>query len=183
MLFKSLGYVTSFGNLAIIYGLTSNHIITDFWSPHWNIGMGSILCLSIFSTAFFYLNNKNEGINVVKFYGGIYGVLALLIYSYWGIKNVMNPISFKEFQGNFILFSTLASISFLSIRSYMKEYKSTKLLFFISHVLSLLTIGITFATIYKYIFLLSPFNFDELIFEYMGKNKMFWNKSSGIVKL
>lgn len=165
MLFKSLGYVTSFGNLAVIYGLTSNGTITDFWSPHWNIGMGSILCLSLFSTALFYLNNRNEGINALKFYGGIYGILALLIYGYWGVKNIVTPVSFNEFKGNFVLFSSLSLISFFSIRSYMKEYKSTKILSIISSILSVITIGITFATIYKYVFLQAPFDFDQLFFE------------------
>lgn len=165
MLFKTLGYITSIGNLAVIYGLTSNGKITDFWSDHWLIGMGSILFLSIISTSLFYLNNKNEGINVLKFYGGIYGVLALLIYGYWGIKNLINPVSFKEFQGNFILFSVLSLISFFSIRSYMKEYNSTKLLSIISSILSVVTIIITFATIYKYVFLQADFDFDQLFFE------------------
>ena len=165
MLFKTLGYITSIGNLAIIYGLTSNGKITDFWSEYWLIGMGSILFLSLISTSLFYLNNKNEGINVLKFYGGIYGILALLIYGYWGIKNLINPVSFSEFQGNFVLFSVLSAISFFSIRSYMKEYNSTKLLFTISSILSVMTIVVTFATIYKYIFLQAAFDFDQLFFE------------------
>ena len=91
--------------------------------------------------------------------------LTLLIYGYCGIDNVINPSSFKEFQGNFVLFSVLSLISFFSIRSYMKEYNNTKLLFLISSILSVITIGVTFATIYKYIFLQKSFDFDQLSFE------------------
>lgn len=165
MLFKTLGYTTSFANLAVIYGLTSNGNITDFWSSNWLIGMGSILFLSLISSSLFYLNNKNQGIGTLKFYGGIYGVLALLIYGYWGVKNLIQPVSLKEFQGNFILFSVLSMISFFSIHSYVKEYNSAKLLSIISSILSVITIGISFATIYKYVFLQMPFNFDQLLFE------------------
>ena len=49
MLFKTLGYSASLFNIAIVYSLFHNDIVTDIGTPHWNIGIGSILLLSIFS--------------------------------------------------------------------------------------------------------------------------------------
>ena len=165
MLFRTLGYILSFSNFAIIYGLTSNKIITNFWSPHWLIGIGSILFLSCFSIYLFYINNQDKGINVFKFYGGIYGVLSVGTYGYWGIKNLITPMSISEFAGSFALFTILFSISFLSIFNYIKRYKNTNLLHFISSTLSILTVGISLGTIYQYIFLQKRYNFDNFLFE------------------
>ena len=164
MLFKTLGFVTSFGNIAVFLASFHNGTITDFWSPHWNIALGSMVFLSLTSVSFFYINNERQGLNALKLYGSIYGILSLFIYSYWGFKNLYSAISFKEFKGLFLLFSTLMLISTVSIGSYMKEGNGKPLLF-LSYILSVLTVTISFGTIYKYIFLEAPFHFDNLVLE------------------
>jgi len=164
MLFKTLGYVTSLGNIAILSATYYNNTLIDLGSPHWNIAFASMIFLSVISIVFFYLNNQREGINALKLYGSIYGFMAILIYGYWSIKNLYLEISFKEFKGLFFLFSTLMLIALLSIGGYIKEGNG-KLLMFLAHILSVLTVGITFATIYKYVFLQTPFNFDNLVLE------------------
>lgn len=164
MLFKILGYLTSFGNIAILLATYYNKTLTDLGSPHWNIAFGSMVFLSIISIAFFYLNNQKEGINVLRLYGGVYAFLSLLIYIYWSVKNLYFEASFKEFKGLFLLFLTLISIAFLSINYYMKGGDG-KLMILLANVLSVLTVTVSFATIYKYVFLQTPFNFDNLILE------------------
>ena len=58
MLFKSLGFITSMGNLAVIMGLIYNDTILDFNTAHWNVGVGSLLFLLGLSVLFFLLNNQ-----------------------------------------------------------------------------------------------------------------------------
>lgn len=164
MLFKTLGFVTSFGNIAVLLASFHNNTIGDLGSPHWNIALGSIFFLSAISVLFFYLNNEKQGINALKLYGGIYGFFALSIYGYWSFKNLFFDISFNEYKGLLLLFSTMILISGLSIKSYMRD-GDNKLLLLIANILSILTVGITFGVIYKYVFLQSPFNFDNLILE------------------
>lgn len=164
MLFKSLGYITSFGNIAVIFASYNNDTLQKIWTPHWNITLGSVIFLSIISIFLFYISDKRNGINALKIYGSVYTLLALIIYSYWSFKNLYLDISFSEFKGLFFLFSTLLLISLLSIVSYMKEGNG-RLLLWISYILSVITVIITFATIYKYIFIQAPFHFDNLILE------------------
>jgi hypothetical protein len=164
MLFKTLGYITSLGNIAVLLAIYYNDTFINFGSPHWNIALGSMVFLSVVSISFFYLNNQKHGINALKMYGSIYAFMSLIIYGYWSIKNLYLEISFKEFKGLFFLFSTLILVSLLSIGTYMKEGNG-KLLILIANILSVLTVTISFATIYKYVFLQSPFKFDALILE------------------
>lgn len=164
MLFKTLGFTTSFGNIAILSALFYNDTIFNFGNVHWNIAFGSMIFLSILSTSLFWLNNQKEGVNVLKIYGGIYASFGLLIYGYWGFKNLFSHKGIEEFASLFLLFLTFSSIAFLSIRSYMNEYSGHLLLAF-SSILSILTVAISFGTIYKYVFIQAPFNFDNLVLE------------------
>lgn len=164
MLFKTLGYITSLGNIAVILATYYNNTLINFGSPHWNIALGSMIFLSVVSISFFYLNNQKHGINALKLYGSIYAFMSLLIYGYWSIKNLYLEVSFKEFKGLFFLFSTLILVSLLSISSYMREGNG-KLLVLLANILSVLTVSVSFATIYKYVFLQAPFKFDNLILE------------------
>lgn len=164
MLFKTLGYLTSFGNIAILSATYHNNILVNFGSPHWNIAFGGMLFLSITSIVFFYLNNQKEGYSALKLYGGIYVFITSLIYGYWSIKTLYLETSFKEFQGFFLLYLTLMLISFLSIGIYQKRVNG-KLLILFSNLLSILTIIVSFAMIYKYVFLQMPLDFENLVLE------------------
>lgn len=164
MLFKILGFLTSFANVAILYALYSNRIIIDLGSPYWSFGIASILFLSFVSTIFFYMYSDKHGKNAMKFYGVLYAALAILIYGFWSIRNLFYKVSMNELSGFLMVFLTLATISFLAIYNYRKE-GNQKILFHLSSSLSVLTLGITFATIYKYIFLQAPFEFDNLLIE------------------
>lgn len=164
MLFKILGGITSLGNIAVIIATFYNETLSDFFSPHWNITVGSIFFLSTMSIFFFYLNNRENGINALKWYSRIYVLIALVIYSYWSFRNLYHEFSLNEFIGLFLLCSTLIFVSFLSIRSSTQE-NSGKILTLISSILSILTVSISFATIYKYVFKQAPVVFDDLLLE------------------
>lgn len=164
MLFKMLGFITSFGNIAVISALFYHDTIGNFGSVHWNIAIGSMIFLSIISTSFFYLNNKKEGISALKIYGGIYTTLGLLVYGYWGFRNLYYSIKMEEFSGLFLIFSTLLVVGFLAIRkSFLSG--SIQVLSLLSSLLSIVTVAMSFATIYKYVIAQAPFNFDNLILE------------------
>jgi hypothetical protein len=164
MLFKALGYSSSFFNLAIIYTLFHNGVITDIGSTQWNIGIGSILLLSFFSTALFYLNDKEEGINILKLHSTIYAVLSTFVFSYYAVSNLISPLDFNTFKSFLMMFSALGLITFVINLSTNKKlnYRFLKIL---SNLLSVFTIGITFISIYKYLILQDSVQFDKLFID------------------
>lgn len=163
MLFKSLGGLTALGNASIIAGLIYNDTIFDYGSFRWSIGIGSLLFLSALSTTFFWLDNQKNGINALKVYGGIYTFAALLIYSYWGVKNL-----FYSTKGDEYLALGLISFIFLCIgiisNSQQAKHKFFLLKAFAS-VLSVITVILSFGVIYKYIIAMNDLNFDTLLLE------------------
>lgn len=163
MLFKSLGFITSMGNLAVIMGLIYNDTILDFNTAHWNVGVGSLLFLSGLSVLFFWLNNQKDGINALKLYGGVYSTIALFTYGYWGIKNLFFETQFREFFALGLIFSAFLGIGFLSIISHQKH--KGQLLKIFSSILSILTVVMSFGVIYKYVLVQQAFEFDNLILE------------------
>lgn len=164
MLFKTLGYSASLFNIAIVYSLFHNDIVTDIGTPHWNIGIGSILLLSIFSISLFYINNKKEGINAIKAYSTVYTALGIILFGYYAVSNLLYSLSFHEFKGFILLFSTLILIGLLT-NVAVEEKVSDKITEIITGGLSILTMGITFATIYKYVIMQMPINFDTLFMD------------------
>lgn len=164
MLFKTLGYSSSFFNLAIIYTLFYDGVITDIGSTQWNIGIGSILLLSFFSTALFYLNDKDEGISILKLHSTIYAALSVFVFGYYAVYNLISPLDFNNFKSFLMIFSTLGLISFIINLSTNKKlnYRFLKI---ISNSLSIFTMGITFISIYKYLILQDTVQFDKLFID------------------
>lgn len=164
MLFKTLGYSSSLFNIAIVYSLFHNGIITEIGTPHWNIGIGSILLLSIFSISFFYINNKNEGLNAIKAYSIVYTTLGIILFGYYAVHNLLSSLSFNEFKGFMLLFSTLIFIGLLT-NIAINQKSNYKILELMAGGLSILTMGITFATIYKYVIMQTPIIFNILFMD------------------
>ncbi len=163
MLFKSLGFLTAFGNLAVIAGLVYNDIIFDYSSFRWSVGVGSLLFLSSLSTAFFWLDNQKQGINALKFYGGTYTFAALLIYGYWGMKNLFYGTNGVEYLALGLISFIFLSIGIISI-SQQEQHKYFILKSFAS-ILSIFTVIMSFGVIYKYIINENILDFDNLLLE------------------
>lgn len=161
MLFKTLGYSTSLFNLVTVIIIIYSETIYDIGSPHWNVGIGSILLLSFFSIVLFYLNKRQDGMNALKAYSMIYAVLGLTAFSYAAINNLINSLTYEQFKIFLIIFLTMMSIS-IAANFSIKAIGNYKMLKISSAFLSILTLGITFGTIYKYVFLKVPIEFSKL---------------------
>lgn len=163
MLFKSLGGLTALGNASIIAGLIYNDTIFDYGSFRWNIGIGSLLFLTALSVIFFWLDNQKLGAKALKIYGGIYTFTALLVYSYWGVKNLFYSTKSEEYLAlGFISFIFLG-IGVVS-NSQEKKHKFLLLKAFAS-ALSVITVILSFGVIYEYIIVMNDLDFDNLLLE------------------
>ena len=151
MLFKSLGYSTSLFNLGTITILVYSGTAFKIGTPHWNIGIGSIL-LSFFSIGLFYLNKREDGLNALKAYSLTYATLGLIGFCYVATNNLINSLAYEDFKNFLIIFSAMMCISIVANFS-VESGGNYKVLKIVSNILSILTLGITFGTVYKYVFL------------------------------
>lgn len=152
MLFKSLGYSTSLFNLGTITILVYSGTAFKIGTPHWNIGIGSILLLSFFSIGLFYLNKREDGLNALKAYSLTYVTLGLIGFCYIATNNLISSLSYEDFKSFLIIFSAMMCIAIVANFS-VESGGNHKVLKIVSNILSILTLGITFGTIYKYVFL------------------------------
>ncbi len=164
MLFKILGYVTSFGNIATIYMLVENGIIQKIGSSHWTVGIASVMFLSFISILFFYLNNKEEGINTLRMYGYGYTIMTVLFYGFLSIKNLYSGFEYERFTGYLTILIFLSLITIL-ILNFSRRSKDNSFFSFLASGLSLLSLLITFGSIYKYIFIQQPIEFYNVFTE------------------
>ena len=164
MLFRTLGYLSSFANIATILMLVRNGVIQKIGSAHWSIGVGSMLFLSIISIAFFYLNNEKEGITTLRLYSYLYAVLSILLYSFIAIRNFFIEFEVETFVGYLFILAVLSLIALITITYSRRNHKEV-FLSGLSSSLSLLSLGVTFGTIYKYVFMQQPIIFHHLSME------------------
>nr|VFJ70303.1 MAG: hypothetical protein BECKDK2373B_GA0170837_12741 [Candidatus Kentron sp. DK] len=128
----------------------------EFWTSQWVLGIVFIVTLLVVGVSFLILAGKEDIISdVVPFFGGIYMLLAMGFYLFFGFLQSQGEVSFGDFVGGGLLLIVLIAISIICI-AFAKSKE-----FFILSSYGPATCSLLFAfiIIYKYIFNAVTFEF------------------------
>jgi hypothetical protein len=111
-----LGVIALFAGLITLGKFILTGMVVDYWSFRWIIGI--VFIVFLMGVGFYLLDlggEKNSSKEILPVFGGIYGILSIMFYIWFGITFIEEGAKASAFLGFLLLFFVMTVISIFCI--------------------------------------------------------------------